>query len=70
MTCLVIVGDRQVCHKLGRNQEALKYFNAAIELDHKQAAVLKVSLTASGLCSCPALPPSPAQPILLQYFLA
>mmetsp|Transcript_17488 Transcript_17488/g.29315 ORF Transcript_17488/g.29315 Transcript_17488/m.29315 type:complete len:121 (-) Transcript_17488:40-402(-) len=31
----------EVCHKLGRNQEALKYFNAAIDLDHKQAVILK-----------------------------
>ena len=34
----------QVLHKLGRNQEALKHFNIAIDLDPKQAAALKVGL--------------------------
>jgi tetratricopeptide (TPR) repeat protein len=32
----------QVCYKMGRNQDALRYFNTAIDLDPKQGSVLKV----------------------------
>lgn len=35
----------QLCHKLGRIQEALRYFNTAIDLDPKQANILKVKLS-------------------------
>jgi Tfp pilus assembly protein PilF len=32
----------QVYHRMGKNQDALRHFNIAIELDSKQAALLKV----------------------------
>lgn len=34
----------QVCYKLGRNEDAMRNFNTAIDLDPKQALVLKVGM--------------------------